>query len=104
MPFFSPFVWGPSKSRRCFYVETYQTVSSKSKRDPGQIINTLATKRHKMHREIRQPQIQKCAKRRLTMMRWLASGFRAKMICFFEDDDYVRQVQNRKPRWLAVLR
>jgi len=24
------------------------------------------------------------------MMRWLASGFRAKMICFFEDYDYVR--------------
>jgi len=24
------------------------------------------------------------------MMRWLATGFRAKMICFFEDYDYVR--------------
>lgn len=42
-----------------------------------------------MHREIRQPLIQKSAERRLTMMRWLASGFRAKMTCFFEDDDYV---------------
>jgi len=42
-----------------------------------------------MHREIRQLLIQKSAERRLTMMRWLASGFRAKMTCFFEDDDYV---------------
>jgi hypothetical protein len=24
------------------------------------------------------------------MMRWLGTGFRAKMICFFEDHDYVR--------------
>jgi hypothetical protein len=24
------------------------------------------------------------------MMRWLGMGFRAKMICFFEDYDYVR--------------
>jgi hypothetical protein len=43
-----------------------------------------------MHREFRHRQIQNCAELRLTMMRWLASGFRAKMICFFEDDDYVR--------------
>jgi hypothetical protein len=43
-----------------------------------------------MHREIRHRKIQNCADLRLTMMRWLASGFRAKMICFFEDHDYVR--------------
>jgi hypothetical protein len=57
-----------------------------------------------MHREIRHRQIRNCAELRVTMMRWLASGFRAKMICFSEDYDYVRQVQNRKSRWLAVLR
>lgn len=43
-----------------------------------------------MHREIRHRNIQNCADMRLTMMRWLAGGFRAKMICFFEDHDYVR--------------
>jgi hypothetical protein len=34
---------------------------------------------------------------------WL-NVFRVKMICFFDDDDYLRQVQNREPRRLAVLR
>jgi hypothetical protein len=34
----------------------------------------------------------------------VASVFRAKMTCFFDDDDYVRQVQNRKSRRLAILR
>src|SRR6185503_18076402 len=42
---FVPFCRGPSNSRRCVYVETYQTVSSKSKRDPVQFINSLATKK-----------------------------------------------------------
>ena len=43
-----------------------------------------------MHRKIRHHVIRNCADLRLTMMRWLAGGFRAKMICFFEDDDYLR--------------